>query len=151
MAHIFSFESHFDESSCQSCYNWRTLRSCVRGIELLVLVQNIWAMQLKLWLKKEKSDEFFYCTTTRQHLVSISYAIEPCQRKKSRKYPLQNNFLVWDFECCLKKKTHVFWVLSLKYFSWKELARHFSWLWWMIFSHYLVNWCINGLFVSNFV
>ena len=73
--------------------NWRTLRSCEGGIELLELVQNIWMMQLKLQLRKEKSDEFSYCTTTRQHLVSISYAIEPCQRKKSRKY-------AWDFECC---------------------------------------------------
>ena len=97
MAHIFSFESHFDESNCQSCYNWRTLRSCVGGIELLVLVQNIWTMQLKLWSRKEKSDELSYCTTTHQHLVSISYAIEPCQRKKSRKDPLWNNFLVLDF------------------------------------------------------
>ena len=80
--------------------NWRTLRSCVGGIELLVLVQNIWTMQLKLWLRKEKSDEFSYCTTTCQHLLSISYAIELCQRKKSRKDPLWNSFLVWDFECC---------------------------------------------------
>ena len=40
------------------------------------------------------------CTTPRQHLVSISYAIEPCQRKKSRKDPLRNSFLVWDFEYC---------------------------------------------------
>ena len=100
MAHIFSFESHFDKSNRQSCYNWRTLRSCVGGIELLVLVQNIWTMQLKLWPRKEKSDELSYCTTTHQHLVSISYAIEPCQRKRSRKDTLRNNFLVWDFECC---------------------------------------------------
>ena len=48
MAHIFSFESHFDESGRQPHYNWRTLRSSVGGIELLVLVQNIWTMQLKL-------------------------------------------------------------------------------------------------------
>ena len=98
MAHIFSFESHFDESSCQSYYNW-TLRSCVGGIELLVLVQNIRTMQLKVWLRKEKSDEFSYCIA-HQHFVSISYAIEPWQRKKSRNDPLWNNFLVWDFECC---------------------------------------------------
>ena len=100
MTHIFSFESHLDKCSHQSCHNWRTSRSCVGGIELLVLVQNIWMMQLKLWMRNEKSDEFSCCTTTHQHLVSISYAIEPCQRKKSRKDPLQNNFLVWDFECC---------------------------------------------------
>ena len=33
-------------------------------------------------------------------LPKISYAIEPCQRKKCRKDPLRNSFLVWDFECC---------------------------------------------------
>ena len=27
-----------------------------------------------------------------------------CQRKKSKKDPLWNSFLIWDFECCLKKK-----------------------------------------------
>ena len=103
MAHTFSFESHFDESNHQSCYDWRTLRSCVGGIELLVLVQNIWMMQLKLWLRKEKSDEFSYCIA-HQHFVSISYAIEPCQRKKSRKDPLQNNFFSLRFWMLLIKK-----------------------------------------------
>ena len=79
--------------------NWRTLRSCLWGIELLELVQNTWKMQLKLWLRKEKSNEFSYCTTC-QHLVSISYAIEHFQREKSRKDPLRKKNLVWDFECC---------------------------------------------------